>query len=221
MKNFKMVISKSTDPFFNTETDEYMLKLAGGGAIPPVIRFYKNSDSVILGRFQCPELEADEEFCAENGIPIIKRISGGGAVFHDLGNLNTAVYIPENLMPAKYVSECMQIFSNAIRNALLKVGFPAETDTHNSVFVNGKKVSGSAGAKKFGGFLFHATLLLNADTEKMKKALNPKKTYEQVKKRCVKSNRSEIINLYEIKFVREETLINLISEEIDCTINSF
>ncbi len=218
MKNFKVVISESTDPFFNTETDEYMLKLVGKNIIPPVIRFYKNKSSVIIGRFQCSEIEADEEFCGKNGIPIIRRISGGGAVFHDKGNLNVAIYIPDVLMPAKYVSECMRIFSKAISNALLQLGFPAEIDKHNSILIKGKKISGSAGAKKFGGFLFHATLLLNVDSKKMKKALSSK-IFVNTKKRCVRSNTYETINLYEIKFVPEKKIRVAIAEEIDTTIS--
>ncbi len=220
MKNFKVVISKSTDPFFNTETDKFMLKLAGKKVIPPILRFYKNRDSVILGRFQCPEIEANEEFCEKNGIPVIKRISGGGAVFHDLGNLNIAIYIPEEIMPSHYVSDCMRIFSNAIKDALSELGFPAKTDEHNSVLVNGKKVSGSAGAKKFGGFLFHATLLLRSDAEKMKKALRSEKDYASTEKRCVKSNRYETINLYEIKFVPENEIKNAVICEMNKAVNS-
>ncbi len=219
MKNFKVVISKSTNPFFNIKTDEYMLKLAGNGIIPPTVRFYKNSKSVIIGRFQCPEMEIDEEFCKRNGIPVIRRISGGGTVFHDQGNLNIAIYLPEKFMPAQYVSESMKVFSQCIANTLSILGFPAEIDEHNSVLISGRKVSGSAGAKKFGGFLFHATLLLNADRETMKKALHPK-IAAKTKKRCVLSNRYKTINLYEIKFVPEEKILATIIEQIKVAINT-
>ncbi len=217
MKNFKLVISKSIDPFFNTAMDEYLLRLAGGRAVPPVVRFYKNRDSVILGKYQCPEIEVNEKYCAENNIPVIKRISGGGAVFHDEGNLNIAIYVSADKMPSVYVRESLIAYSGAVKKAIESFGIETETDERGAIFINGKKVSGCAGAKKFGGFLYHATLLLNADTEKLKKALKPEKTEIPQGKRCVRSNRSEVVNLYDVKFVPEKELLLSVFYEVDKT----
>jgi len=81
MKKFFLVRSNSSDPYFNLSLDEKMLFLVGKGAIYGILRFYKNSDSVILGRFQQKEFEVDEDYCVDNGIKILQRISGGSAVF--------------------------------------------------------------------------------------------------------------------------------------------
>ncbi len=209
MKKLKLIISKRFNPFFNIETDKRLLHLVGQGAVVESVRFYKNYDSVILGRYQCEELEVNKEYCRLHGIPILKRISGGGAVFHDFGNLNFALYIKEQNMPSKYIIESMKTFSGAIADSLTELGVPAAVGIHGEIIVDGRKVSGCAAAKKFGGFLYHATLLLNADKERLHNTLTPDKNFVPDKK-YVRSNRAVIANLYEVKFMAEELIIKTI-----------
>ena len=118
MKNLILIKSNSYEPEFNIALDEMMLFLVGKGALPNVIRFYKNFPSVILGRFQYKEFEADEDYCKQHDIKILKRISGGGAVFHDLGNLNISLIVLERILPRKYILDNMFLLSSAIANAL-------------------------------------------------------------------------------------------------------
>ncbi len=214
MGKLKFIVSRRLNPFFNVRMDEKMLYLVGNDAMNQSVRFYKNRDSVILGRFQCIELEVNEEYCKSNNISVLKRVSGGGAVFHDENNLNVSVYLTDRSMPSKYLIESMKIFSFAIKEALNSFGVPAEIGIHGEVLIYGKKVSGCASAKKFGGFLYHATLLLNVNTEKLRMALSPPKNVK-VNRHCVLSNRAKIINLYDVKVIPEKEIMDSIYEHFE------
>ncbi len=214
MENLILIKSNSYEPEFNIALDEMMLFLAGKGALPNVVRFYKNFPSVILGKFQCKEFEIDEDYCKQHGIKILKRISGGGAVFHDLGNLNVSLIVLERILPRKYILENMFLLSSAIANALRYFRIEAYIGEHGEILVKGKKVSGCAVSIKYSGFLYHSTLLLNSDLEKMKCALAPTREYEPTSK-CVKSNSTSIMNIYEVRYISEEDLTQRIYFEVN------
>ena len=214
MKNLILIKSNSYEPEFNIALDEMMLFLVGKGALPNVIRFYKNFPSVILGRFQYKEFEADEDYCKQHDIKILKRISGGGAVFHDLGNLNISLIVLERILPRKYILDNMFLLSSAIANALKYFRIEAYVGGRSEILVEGKKVSGCAVSVKHSGFLYHSTLLLNSDLEKMKRALAPKREYEPALK-CVKSNRASVMNIYEVRYISEEDLTQRIYFEVN------
>ena len=209
MEKLKFILSKRVDPIFNLKMDEKLLHLVGQGGINQSVRFYKNADSVILGKYQCVELEANLNFCRANNIPVLKRISGGGAVFHDKGNLNIAIYIREENIPSRYMIESLKMFSGAISVSLNELGFNSEVGEHGEILINGRKISGCAAAKKAGGFLYHATLLLNVDMKKLHKALSPVKNFEPDRK-YVRSNRVATLNLYNIRFVPENVIMRVI-----------
>ena len=211
MKKLKFIISRRVSPYFNLEMDERMLYLVGQGTIEEAVRFYKNSDSVILGKYQCEKLEVNKHYCEMNNIPVLRRISGGGTVFHDVNNLNVAIYIREQNMPSRYIVESMKMFSSAIADALVGLGMPAKVGIHGEVTIDGKKVSGCAAAKKFRGFLYHSTLLLNTDKKKLHNALTPREDFIPDRK-YVRSNRAVIVNLYDVAFIPENTIIKAIFE---------
>ncbi len=210
MRKTKCIFSNITEPALNVRLDEFILRLAGASDLF-FVRFYTNSSSVVLGAHQCEALEVNRAYCARNGIKVVRRISGGGAVYHDEGNLNVAFAVNARFLPEKYLAENVRFFAGIIKNVLSSFGLNAELGTHNEVIINGKKVSGSASCKKFGGFLFHATLLLDADLEKMKNALRvSENAVPSPHRRCVRSNRAEVANLYDFKFIER----NLIAERI-------
>ncbi len=213
MKNFVFIRSNSTDPEFNIKLDEKLLFLVGSNVLPNIIRFYKNSPSVILGRFQCKEFEIDEDYCINNQIKIVKRTTGGGTVFHDLGNLNVSVVVKKETLKSNYILENMHFLSSAIANALKYFNIDTSVGKHNEILVKDKKVSGCAAAVKHNGFLYHATLLLNSDLEQLKRALTPKNTYNPGSK-CIKSNRTSVMNVYELRYINENDLINRFYAEI-------
>ncbi len=212
MRKTKCIFSGITEPALNVRLDEFTLRLAGASDLL-FVRFYTNGPSVVLGAYQCEVLEVNRAYCARNGIKVVRRISGGGAVYHDEGNLNVAFAVNARFLPEKYLAENVRFFAGIIKEVLSSFGLNAEVGTHNEVLVNGKKVSGSASCKKFGGFLFHATLLLDADLEKMKNALRvPEDAVPPPRKRCVRSNRAEVANLYDFKFIERKLITERIYE---------
>ena len=212
MRKTKCIFSSVTEPVLNVRLDEFVLHLAGASELL-FVRFYTNSPSVVLGAHQCEALEVNHTYCTQNGIKIVRRISGGGTVYHDEGNLNVAFAVNAHFLPEKYLAENVRFFADIIKDMLLSFGLNAELGKHNEVLINGKKVSGSASCKKFGGFLFHATLLLNADLEKMKNALRVSKgAVPPPGRRCVQSNRAEVANLYDFTFIERRLIMERICD---------
>jgi lipoate-protein ligase A len=207
MRKTKCIFCNITDPLFNISADRFILRLAGAGD-GLFVRFYVNVPSVVLGAHQCEELEVNSAYCRANGIKVVRRISGGGAVYHDEGNLNIAVALNKTLLPEKYIAENVHFFASLLKDALNSFALGAEVGVHNEILINGKKVSGSAACQKYNGFLFHATLLLNADLDKMRRALHVENDTPITHRRCVRSNRAEVANIYDIKKIDKNTLIS-------------
>ena len=126
-----------TDPSVNLAIEEFLLRYLTSE--PELVLFYINEPSVIIGRNQNSIEEVDPDFIQENKINVVRRLSGGGAVYHDHGNLNFS-YISgaaENLHNYHH-------FINPVVDALNKLGVPAELKGKSDVFVDGKKISGNA-----------------------------------------------------------------------------
>ena len=137
----------------------------------PVLLFYRNSGSVLIGRNQNVRREADVEWCDSHGVPIVRRISGGGAVYHDLGNLNYGFVVERSgYSPDKYVGIALE--------ALKSVGLTeARINEHHSIWCGEGKVSGSAFALGKAA-LVHGCILVETDLEMLSAALNGDPTAE-------------------------------------------
>ncbi len=214
MKEFNLIRSLITEPRLNISLDEMLLRLVGKHTIKRSIRFYKNVDSVIVGRFQREELEVNTDYCKEKQIPVVKRFTGGGTVFHDLGNLNVTVVFPDDELISPYLLENMHLLSKSILIALNSFGIEGTIGSHQEILVSGKKISGCAAAKKYGGFLYHATLLMHSNLRRLNKSISAKEINLSDKK-YVHSNRAEVINLYSIKKIPEEDLEMAIFESLE------
>ncbi len=146
-----------TDPGTNLALEEYCLR-----RLDPAnefLLFYVNDPAVIIGKHQNPFRETNWEAAREMGLPVIRRISGGGAVYHDRGNLNFSfitAYANENL---DYFKKLMQ----PIVGALHRLGVPAAITEKNTIRVEGRKVSGTSQYTNMKRMLSHGTLLFNAD----------------------------------------------------------
>lgn len=213
MKSVVLIESNSYDPEFNLSMDEYLLFLTGKGIINGTVRFYKNRDCVVIGRFQKEEFEANLEFLKENGINIVSRISGGGAVFQDLGNLNISVTIENIFSKTQNLKEEMIMLSSAILCALESFGINGIIGDRGEILVDGKKISGCAASIRYNAMLYHATLLLHVDVEKLGLALSPSYEYPEDFK-FIKSMRSKVMNINETAFIDEEELKKRIYREI-------
>ncbi len=157
-----IIKSPSTDPVQNFALERELLTERKGD----FLLFYINSPCVVVGRNQSPEAEADLEYCSRNAIPVLRRISGGGAVWHDLGNINYSFITS--------VDESAPLDDKPhapIIAALKSMGIEFVAGPRGELLVDGKKISGTASCVKKGRRLFHGTLLHAADLDAMRKAL--------------------------------------------------
>ncbi len=183
--SFVMLEEEPTlDPLENLRREDIYLKRTG----PPSFRLWRNADCVILGRFLKAEEEVNLEEAARQGVPILKRASGGGAVFHDPGNINYSFYLDEKDLPAWKLEESLRLLSLPIARLLDALGIPWEWKPPNGVFICGRKVSGSAQVRTRGRVLHHGTLLVETNLAKLERLL----------KRGGRSRNAPVINLSQV-----------------------
>jgi lipoate-protein ligase A len=139
---------------------------------PPTVRFYGWKPSAVsIGRFQCLEDEVDLVRCKELGIDVVRRRTGGGAVYHDTeGEITYSLIAPDGLMP-RDINVAYQEICGYVIAALSALGVEAHFAPINDILVGGKKISGSAQSRRNTVFLQHGTLLLDLNAEKMFKVL--------------------------------------------------
>lgn len=176
----------STDPAYNLAFEEYVLKHRQEGSY---LILWQNRNAVIIGRNQNALEEINRDFVNENGIRVVRRNTGGGAVYHDMGNLNYSFIT--DAQPQEAITGSR--FTLPVVRALQKLGLDAESSGRNDILVSGQKVSGTAQYRCGGRILHHGTLLFDSDPEKIAGALNPDPTKFQSK--SVKSVRSRVGNI--------------------------
>jgi lipoate---protein ligase len=157
------------DPALNLERDAGYWKGAGGNRA----RVWRNESCVVLGRFLKPEAEVFLAEAERMGIPVLKRASGGGAVFQDLGNLNYSLYLDLEGMRLHDIGESLKALSYPVTSLLDSLEVPWRWVPPNNVYVKGRKISGSAQARRRGRLLHHGTLLVSCDLDTMRALLKP------------------------------------------------
>lgn len=157
------------DPRLNMEREARYMKTVES----PSFRVWRSMDSVVLGRFLEPGDEVHLELAAELGVQVLHRPSGGGAVFHDLGNINYSIYLPRGRAAGFGIEESLRALSFPVTNLLDSLDVPWSWEPPNNVYVFGRKISGSAQARSGGRLLHHGTLLVSTDLEKMSQLLKP------------------------------------------------
>ena len=148
----KIADSGSTSPAYNLAFEEYICGLG-----VDVFMLWRNSPSVIIGRFQDIGPEVFTDFARDNGIQIVRRNSGGGAVYHDLGNVNYSFILTDDRRLT------LEHFSRIIINILSGMGVKGLEFRHNDILAGGLKISGGAQYHHDGRILHHGTLLFDAD----------------------------------------------------------
>ncbi len=152
------------DPAENLERESRYLREAGS----PSLRLWRNSDCVVLGRFLKAGEEVHLDRAARLHVPVLKRTSGGGAVYHDLGNINYSLYLRGEALPGFDLEDSLRELSFPVIRVLEAMGVPWEWVAPNSIYVGGKKISGSAQARSGGRVLHHGTLLVQTDLERLR-----------------------------------------------------
>ena len=183
----KLLINPSVDPAYNLALEEI---IASDYPFEAVM-LWRNEPSIIIGRNQNTEAEINAAAVRERGINVVRRITGGGAVYHDLGNINYTIAANDRQLDNEAFARNAQI----IIDVLHKMGVPAEFHGRNDILVDGRKVSGSAKSVLSNRTLFHGTLLFDADLSVLSQVLTPDE--EKIKAKGIKSVRSRVANLKE------------------------
>lgn len=183
-----IIDSPSVDAYFNIASEEYLLYKYPN---QDIFLLYINAPSIIVGKFQNTLAEINLDYVQDHGIKVVRRMSGGGAVYHDLGNLNFSFHT--QLGATDFMD--FSTFTQPIVSLLNKMGVPAKLEGRNDLLVEGKKFSGNAKLAKNGKMIQHGTLLIHSQMEVLGNALqvNPLKFIDK----AVKSNRARVINLRE------------------------
>lgn len=182
----RVYLSDTHCPFFNLATEDWLFheKLHE----EPVLFLWRNQKTVVIGRAQNPWVECNLSAMQDDQVILARRQSGGGTVFHDLGNTNFTFLAPKDLYDK---DDNLKIMIQTLSS----FGIDAEASPRNDILVNGKKVSGSAFRQSKERCFHHGTLLINADLEALTHYLNPNKKNMEAK--GVKSVRSSVMNLSE------------------------
>jgi lipoate-protein ligase A len=186
----KVLISNSHNPWFNLATEDWIFKDLNPDT--HVLFLWRNQETVVIGRFQNPWTECRVKDMDDDGVILARRQSGGGAVFHDLGNTNfTFLSSKEN-----YSKEAN---TRIITNAIKQFGIDAYASGRNDILIthpedkSERKISGSAFKEKKDRSFHHGTLLIDADLTKLGNYLNPDK--KKLEAKGIKSVRSRVANL--------------------------
>jgi lipoate-protein ligase A len=178
-----------TDPMLNLAMEEYVLK-----HIPTddsYFLFYINKPSIIIGKNQNTLEEINEPYIREKGIKVVRRLSGGGAVYHDEGNLNFSFITADDGNSFHNFKK----FTQPIVDALRGLGIDAALSGRNDILVGERKISGNAQFSQKGRMFSHGTLMLDTDIEEVVNAL--KVNAAKIESKGIKSIRSRVANINE------------------------
>ncbi|MFO8231875.1 MAG: lipoate--protein ligase [Longimonas sp.] len=177
------------DPTLNLALEEHVLRTFPNDE--DYVLFYVNEPSIIIGRNQNTLEEINAAYVEANDIHVVRRVSGGGAVYHDPGNLNFSFitdYAPDRLNNFTH-------FTRPVIHALNDLGVPAELKGRNDIVVNDRKVSGNAQYSTGKRMFSHGTLLFDSDLSEVSHALNVKQS--KIESKGHKSARSRVANIAE------------------------
>lgn len=184
----KYIENYSTDPCYNLAFEEYVFKnlpLEDGG----YVLLWRNEPSIIIGKNQNAIEEINMEFVKENNIHVVRRVTGGGAVYHDLNNLNFSFIIK-----AERLGEIdFKTYTIPVLKALEKLGISCELSGRNDITIDGKKFSGIAQSVIKGRVLNHGTLLFDSELHILSKALKVRR--DKIESKGVKSVSSRVTNI--------------------------
>ncbi len=181
------IVNNSNDPYFNLSLEEYLLKELDVG--DHYLMLWQNRPVVVVGRNQNTWDEVNLDYIKENDVAVVRRQTGGGAVYHDLGNLNFTFVFRDQ----RYGSYDFGYFMEPVVEVLKGLGLAAEIDGRNDITIEGKKVSGNSQYRQKDRVIHHGTLLFDVNLDNLEQALlvSP----DKIAKRGVSSVKSRVTNI--------------------------
>lgn len=186
--NTRIVRTSSNDPWWNLAAEEYLLEQAGNGDV--ILYLWQNENTVVIGRNQNPWRECRTDLLENDGGKLARRLSGGGAVYHDMGNLNFTFVTGSGEYD---LDKQLDVVLEAVKS----LGIAAEKSGRNDLTANGRKFSGNAFCFRKNSAYHHGTILVSADIDKLSKYLQV--STEKISSKGVKSVGSRVVNLAELK----------------------
>ena len=214
---WRLVDVEYRDLHKNMALDEALLVAIERRFMPNTIRFWRNPNAVVIGRSSSVEAEVNGEACRRYGISIVRRFTGGGAVYQDQGNLNWSVIIHRNdpmVKKMRGMLEIYKIFSKPIIKGIKAQDIHAQFKSPNSIYIKDKKVSGMAAYFKRKTILCHGTLLVSSNLDTLSEVLKNLKAevttleFESGKNISIDNIKSAIVSCldiaYNVRLKREE-----------------
>ena len=200
---WRVIEDGELDIYRNLSIEESLARVNADSAEKTnTLRLWQSNRSVVIGRFQCVHKEVDLDYCQREGIRIARRFTGGGAVYHGVGNLNFTIcadqrksYVPKSL------KKLYQGFVGSIANGLQEIGIPTAYDEKRSCLrIGEKKITGTAGWIKQGVSFLHGTLLIDASLNTLERSLDAPADQTQYLRdrtriRCKRSKRDIVTNI--------------------------
>ena len=204
MKRIQVIVSDQYDPYLNLAVETYLTDHQEEGVV--TMYLWKNERTVVIGLNQNPFSECDVKRLNAEGGHLMRRRTGGGAVYHDLGNLNFSFIAAKS----DYDVRRQQ---SVIQEALKHYGLEAEISGRNDLTCQGRKFSGNAFYNGTVNNLHHGTILIKTDGEMMQRYLTVDQT--KLQKHGVQSVRSRVVNLSELADVTSENIVNPLVEAFE------
>ena len=176
--------SKSHNPYFNLACEEYLMK----NFSEDIFMLWQNDNTIVVGKNQNTLSEINSDYVKEHKIKVVRRMSGGGAVYHDKGNINFTFILTDDKLFSNY-----EAFTQPVINFLSELGVKAELSGRNDILIDGKKISGNAQFMHNGRILHHGTLLFSSLEDKISKALNVSE--EKIRSKGIKSVKSRVTDI--------------------------
>ncbi|MBI9072725.1 MAG: lipoate--protein ligase [Melioribacteraceae bacterium] len=197
-------IGENRDPRLNLAIEEYVIRNFPTGE--DYVLFYINNPSVIIGKNQNVFEEVNLNYANLNKIEVVRRISGGGAVYHDHGNLNYSLISKSG----EYTLDSLSGFNKEVVGCLNKLGVPAVQNKRNDIYLDGKKISGNARFSSKDILCTHSTLLFDADINHLRNSLDVSKVNSDSK--STKSVRSGVNTIKE--YLKKDFTIDMLKDEL-------
>ena len=192
--SWRLLDLEHTDAPSNLALEEAIARQVGEGKSPPTLRLWRNRNAAVIGEDQSANAELRLDACRELGVEVMRRFTGGGAVYHDLGNLNYSICTRKSSSPS--LGPQQAVFKRGLECAvtcLSTLGLESNRVPINTIVVRGRKISGGAGAIRWGAVFYHGSVLVSTDLEMVWKILRWEQP--QMPRALVKSTRLPVTSV--------------------------